>query len=94
MSTIEKPALFENAARGGYYSQNPFDWKTDKAAAREYYNERSREFEGDAMDYLRENGVPEKYVRKVFAFAYQEGHASGYHEVLTYLDMMLEIFKP
>ena len=94
MSTIAKPKKFEDAVRSGYYSQNPYDWKTEKAAAREHYNEMSGEFEGDALDYLRKNGVPEKYVRKVFAFAYQEGHANGYHEVLTYMDMMLEIFKP
>lgn len=37
--------------------------------------------------------IPEKYREKVKAYAYQEGHSSGWSEIYNYVLDLVEIFK-
>jgi hypothetical protein len=38
------------------------------------------------------NNIPEQYRDKVYSYAYQQGHGSGYGEVYNYLLDLVEIF--
>ena len=38
------------------------------------------------------NSIPEQYRDKVYSYAYQQGHGSGYGEVYNYLLGLVEIF--
>ena len=37
--------------------------------------------------------VPAKYQKKVYSFAWQQGHSNGYHEVYNYLLDLVNIFE-
>ncbi len=39
------------------------------------------------------NDIPEQYRDKVYSYAYEQGHGSGYSEVYHYLHNLVEIFK-
>ena len=65
----------------------------DKDVRAGYYKNCSDDFYDDFLDYLRNEGVPEKYVRKVASYAWQHGHSSGEIEVLNVSYDLVEIFK-
>ena len=37
--------------------------------------------------------IPEKYQDKVYNYAYEQGHANGFHEVYNYLQELVNIFE-
>jgi hypothetical protein len=55
------------------------------------------EIEEVFLEYMKEraglNTVPEQYRDKVYSFAYQLGHSSGYGEVSNYLMDLVDIFR-
>lgn len=84
---------FEDDVRGGYYNFNPYDYKLHKEEYRKFDSRRHAEFTDHGAAYLISNGVPGKYSAKVFSKAYQDGHSSGYTEVLNCMYDLIEIFK-
>ncbi len=50
-------------------------------------------FHQDFTDYLIRMGVPVQYASKVASYAWQEGHSSGYQNVLNVAGDLIEIFK-
>jgi len=50
-------------------------------------------FHRDFTDYLISMGVPAQYASKVASYAWQEGHAYGYHNVLNTATDLIEIFQ-
>ena len=49
------------------------------------------------LEYLKEksglNTIPKQYRDKVYSYAYQQGHSSGYGEVSSYLIELVDIFN-
>lgn len=54
-------------------------------------NEMDEKFKRDALKYVRLTGHPK--ADKAYALAWQEGHSSGYSEVLSYLLRIAEVLK-
>ncbi|CAB4143092.1 hypothetical protein UFOVP434_76 [uncultured Caudovirales phage] len=63
----------------------------------EIYKIPKAEFEDNfyeiCVKYLRLRNVPEKYIDRVFSYAYSSSHAHGYHEVAGTLVDLSEIFN-
>src|SRR5665213_3569308 len=90
----EKQEDFEENVRTDYYSFNPFDFGVNRDQWRIFGNQRGAEFSADAIQYLVDSGVPEKYANKVYSCAWDRGHSNGYYEVLGVMYGLIEIFKP
>ena len=89
--------LHHNVRRGKYDCTLPFvprsiDPAAFKARCAEDI-EKQALFHDDAIAYLRQEGVPERYVAKVFSCAWESGHAYGMSEVASDLDELITIFK-
>ena len=63
---------------------NKLDYKADKAAYCEEERRLEIEFSHDLAKELSLWGVPDKYCAPSVAYAWSEGHSSGYHEVYNY----------
>lgn len=61
----------------------------------EYYKRKS-EIEAQVVELIKnESGfysIPEKYQKKIWDFALEEGHGSGYYEAYNFLERMVGIF--
>lgn len=53
------------------------------------YTEKSKEFENDAIEYVGLKGHPK--ADKAYRFAYEQGHSSGYNEILNWLEEIAEL---
>ncbi len=63
----------------------------------DFYESESKRLYDILDDIIREdsglNGIPEQYRDKVYSYAYENGHSSGYIEIYNYLLDLVEIFK-
>jgi len=63
----------------------------------EIYKTESKRLWGLLEDMIKEdsglNTIPEQYRNKVYSYAYQQGHGSGYGEVYNYLLDLVNIFE-
>lgn len=55
-------------------------------------NEMDPKFPKDCMALLRAAGASEAQASRAYAHAYDEGHSSGYSEILLYADALADIF--
>ena len=89
-----KNATFHSKVRSNYYTNlvtvtygdNPVLFVEQTTVA-------TKQFLIDAELYLIENCVPEQYAKKAVDYAWREGHAYGYEQVLFNLDDLLDIFR-
>lgn len=58
-----------------------------------FYDRFPAGFMMDLGVWLEQEGVPKQYVDKVAMYAWDQGHAYGHSEVLTYAINLSEIFK-
>lgn len=86
---------FESRVRMDFYTTKvPYGYSTEERTAyREDDNRLHQQFMTDLVAYLIENGVPEKYASKTANYAWQEGHSSGFGEVLNCTYALIDIFK-
>jgi hypothetical protein len=59
----------------------------------DYYCEHPEEWDVDFRAFIAGRNVPERYVGKVASAAYQDGHSSGYGEILACAYKFMEIFE-
>lgn len=61
------------------------------------YREHKQKLDSQVVDFIKEetglNDIPKKYQDKVYNYAYQQGHSSGYSEVACILYDLVEIFN-
>jgi hypothetical protein len=90
---MKKTGNFEQDVRDGYYSWIYDErWKNHKNP--EVLNTLPADtWHQDFCEYLVCMGVPQKYASKVASCAWQEGHAYGYHNVLSVAGDLIEIFN-
>lgn len=93
---VYKPEVdFEEAVHADLY-RNLLPFGPDKAAKTAYRDREGElytQFMTDLRKWLVHSGVPEKYADKVARHAWQDGHSSGYHEVLNCGQSLIEIFQ-
>jgi hypothetical protein len=86
---------FEEKVRADFY-KNPLPYGPS-AEAKVAYRDKEGELHGQFMTdlgaYLVSEGVPAQYVGKVSYAAWEDGHSSGYSEVLNSAYKFIEIFK-
>lgn len=84
---------FEQAMTSGYYESKV---EYDGRLGGKYFKDQSTRmdmFYEDAKEYVIALGVPEKCANNVVSYAWQEGHSSGFGEVLNHLMGLSELFK-
>lgn len=86
---------FEKKVRSNAYNTKlPYGpTAAEKEAHTKDDDDLNEKFMADAKAYCIEQGVPEKYVAKVVNLAWQDGHSSGYSEVLNCLYGLIGIFN-
>lgn len=87
---------FEEKVQKDYY-ENSLPYGDFKSEERRVYQAEaqklSEEFELDFRNWLYSQGVPGKYVSKVALKAWEDGHSSGYSEILNCAYSLVDIFK-
>lgn len=73
------------------------NYEVAKEEARKIQSEEAINVYEIIVEFIKEksglNTIPEKYREKVYRFAYENGHSSGYTEVYYYLQELVEIFE-
>lgn len=69
------------------------EWKKTRQKETEYNNKISDAISKYIQDESGLNSIPEQYRSKVYAYAWDQGHSSGYYEVYNYLISLVDIFK-
>jgi len=80
------------------YPESPKDKSEEANTLRRAWKEDSRQLEQQFRDELfhifqTEGGATERAAKVAVDFCWEEGHAFGYSEVLTYADQILDIFE-
>jgi hypothetical protein len=86
---------FEEKMRTRAYSSQLLYGKPGTPERRAYQEDQQRlhkEYAAEFRAWLLSMGVPEQYVDKVAAVAYDEGHSGGYPEILGHAQTLVEIF--
>lgn len=85
--------MYEKINSDYYKTKLPYARKKENPSVYDAYkadqNRLEEEFRRDALEYVGLTGHPK--ADKAYAFAWQEGHASGYNDVLHYLDEVAQI---
>jgi hypothetical protein len=80
---------------GVYTNHCVYDHK-DKYLKKVYALEELRiitTFNEDACKFLREAGVPEKSIPKVYEKAWDTGHSVGFSEIINELEKLADLFR-
>lgn len=86
------PIDFPKMVRDGHYEGLVTAKYVGKGEAwREQSDKATSQFLIDAKSYVIGAGVRRKYAGGVVGFAWQQGHADGYSEVLYFLQSLVEI---
>ena len=83
---------FMQKVQANFYD-NPLSYAENKGAYRAKGAELHELFMGDLKTFMIAEGVPTKYVAKAVAYAYDQGHSSGYSEVTNFALHLIEIFS-
>lgn len=76
----------------GYKNPVPYS-RENREAYRQAENKLVAEFTKDHIEWLKAQGVPARYAAKVAAKAWEDGHSSGFSEVLNVSYSLVEIFR-
>ena len=87
--------LRDRLAEGTYKNECVYSLKDDYLYRVFKLNEQriNAQFQEDALAYLREAGVPEKMLSKVYYKAWDDGHAYGYAKIINKLEELAELFR-
>ena len=92
-NTPNKEELEEYNSKLDVYTKESAEYEKSVNA----YKEEFVRLYGLLEDMIKEdsglNTIPEQYRDKVYSYAYQQGHSSGYGEVYNYLLDLVDIFE-
>ena len=85
--------VFEYAERLARWEQDNANWKNE----RDNWYENKRKIDSIIETFIKDISgisiVPEQYREKLYSKAWSDGHSSGFYEVYTRLQSLIEIFE-
>jgi hypothetical protein len=90
-ATSDDVFIYGNLLKG--YEDQMEKYKADKAV----YDQANHDIESVIEEYVKSEAglddVPEQYRAKVYSYAYQEGHSSGWSGIYNHLIELVDIFN-
>jgi len=91
---VNLPTIVEEAKKVGLFICNQYDAEAYKAHKQQYNDESVSKFQEFKTDLLDEHDVSDNpKADKAFEMAWDYGHASGYNEVASHFESLIELIK-